>query len=361
MPAEKREKRLKFVAMVYRLRVLGLGLGALPVASVLYQQQAATSLWVLLLVNGYIWPHLAYAIASRTLHPARAEQVNLLLDSIMGGIWVALMQFNLLPSALLVSMLAMDRISAGGWRLLAKSLVAQVPACLLVWWLRDMPFQPVSNMLNIVACLPMLMIYPACLSTVDHALGRRVRQQNRLLDQLSRTDTLTGLPNRAHWLETAGKELQRFQRNQRPATLILLDIDGFKQVNDGCGHATGDALLRQLADVLRDNLRDMDTPGRLGGDEFGVVLPETGIERARSVAERICEHAERIGAPNAERPYPWTLSLGVAQISEAVTDVGAWVRRADMALYRAKSQGRNRVCLIRPEPANEESAPASPG
>lgn len=360
MPAETRDTQLKFVVLVYRLRLLGLALGALPVGMVLYQQHAAAWLWVLLLLNGYIWPHLAYAVASRTAHPGRTEQASLLLDAAAAGAWVAVMQFNLLSSALLVSMLAMDRISAGGWRLLARSVLVLAAACLVAWWLLGMPFQPASNMLNVLACLPMLLIYPACLGIVNHALGRRVSEQSGLLDQLSRTDSLTGLPNRAHWLETAGRELQRFQRNQRVATLILLDIDGFKQVNDSCGHAVGDALLCQLADVLRDNLREMDTPGRLGGDQFGVVLPETGIERARRVAERICEHAEQLGAPTAERPYPWTLSLGVVQISEGVTDVGSWVRRADMALYRAKSQGRNRVCLIRPEPVHDESSRADP-
>ncbi|KRF00366.1 hypothetical protein ASG87_13625 [Frateuria sp. Soil773] len=323
--------------------MLGLGLGALPVASVLYQLHAPAWMWALLALNGYAWPHLAYALASRAARPADAEQANLLVDAAMGGLWVALMQFNLMPSALLVAMLAMDRICAGGWRLFGKSLLLQCACCLLAAALGGFAFRPVSDMLNIAACLPMLLIYPIWLSTVNFALGQRVRQQNRLLDQLSRTDALTGLPNRTHWLEAAETALLRFRQHRRPASLILLDVDGFKQINDRHGHAVGDALLGELAAILRGSLRAQDTPGRLGGDEFGVVLPETDIERARAVAEQVCRHAERIGAADAERSLPWTLSLGVVEIDDGVADLREWVRRADMALYRAKSQGRNRV------------------
>ncbi|WP_049620819.1 diguanylate cyclase [Frateuria defendens] len=343
MPAAPRDAQRKFVAQVYRLRILGLGLGTLPVAGVLYQQQAAWWLWTLIALNGYVWPHVAYLLAARNEHPLRVERLNLILDAGFGGAWVAMMQFNLLPSALLVTMLAMDRMSAGGWRLLGPSLALQTAVCLLAAWLQGFPVQPVSDMLNVLTCLPMLVIYPIALSLANFALAQRVRQQNRLLDQLSRTDPLTGLPNRAHWLEAAARELQRFQRSQRPATLILLDVDGLKPINDRAGHAAGDALLCRFAGLLRNSLRDVDTPGRLGGDEFGIVLPETGIARAAEVAERIRRQAEHLGVDS--RHGAWTLSLGVAELGVESADVNDWMHRADLALYRAKSQGRNRVCV----------------
>ena len=106
-----RGRHLKFVSLVYRMRKLGSALGALPVASVLYQQHAPAWQWGLMLLNGLVWPHVAYAIASRAEHAKWAEQRNFLVDAMMTGVWVALMRFNLLPSAMLVAMLAMNHVS----------------------------------------------------------------------------------------------------------------------------------------------------------------------------------------------------------------------------------------------------------
>ena len=358
MAKAAREGHLRFVVRVYRLRLLGLGLGALPVASVLYQLHAGWWLWALLALNALVWPHLAYFAATHAARPMEVEHVSLVVDAAMGGVWVALMQFNMLPSALLVAMMAMDRISAGGWRLVLKSLALQAAVCLAAWWLDGFRYQPISTMLNVAACLPMLMIYPVWLSMVNFTLAQRVRQQNRQLDQLSRTDALTGLSNRSHWLETVGVEWLRYQRNQRPAALILLDVDGFKQINDRYGHAAGDQLLGDLARLLQRGLRDVDTPGRLGGDEFGIVLPETDLERASAVAERIRLLAENSRPERAGQHIPWTISLGVAAVGEDSHDVGGWMRQADLALYRAKAQGRNRVCVAQARGGGSPVAPA---
>ncbi|WP_266168493.1 diguanylate cyclase [Dyella subtropica] len=330
---------------VYRLRMLGLALGALPVASVLYQVHAGLWLWAVLLLNAFVWPHVAYLQSMRSAKPIQTEYVNLAVDAALGGMWVALMQFNLLPSTLLIAMLAMDRNSAGGWRLMSKSLALLIAVCLATWWLNGFRLQPTTTMLNVIACVPMLAIYPVWLSLVNYALAQRVRQQNRQLDQLNRTDVLTGLCNRSHWLEAADNEWSRYQRNQRPAALIMLDIDGFKLINDRYGHAAGDQLLSDLARLLQRGLREMDTPGRLGGDEFGIVLPETDLERASAVAERIRLLAENSQPQHSGQRIPWTVSLGVAAVDEGIQDVRAWMHQADLALYRAKSQGRNRVSV----------------
>ncbi|HEX7733121.1 MAG TPA: diguanylate cyclase [Rhodanobacter sp.] len=347
----KRDEGLRFVSLAHRLRTLGLGLGMLPVAAVLYRQHAPAWQWSLLFANGVLWPHLAWLHAVRAARPVRHEQFNLMADSAMLGAWIAAMRFNLLPCVMLASMMAMDRISAGGWRVLVRALLLQIAACALAAWLTGFAWQPTSDMLDIVACIPMMAVYPAWLSTVNFKFGQRIRQQNRLLEQLNRTDTLSGLANRAHWLETAAREMQRYLRHQRPATLILLDIDGFKLVNDRHGHAAGDALLQELAAVLRGSLRSVDTPGRLGGDEFGVVLPETGLERGREVAERIRRRIERAWAAEDAPMQPCTLSLGVAEVGPRHANVEDWIKQADVALYLAKAQGRNRVCSSLPEAA----------
>ena len=344
-----RDEGLQFVSLIHRLRTLGFALGLWPVAAVLYRQQAPTWEWLLLAANALLWPHLAWQYARRGARPARRERFNLLADAAMLGGWIAAMHFALLPSVLLITMMCMDRVGAGGWRLLGKALPIGVAGCALVAWIAGATYQPGSGMLGLLACLPMLGIYPVWLSTVTFRQAQRIRHRNRLLEQLNHTDMLTGIANRAHWMDTAAREMHRYLRNQRPATLILLDIDGFKQVNDSRGHAAGDALLQQLATVLHESLRSVDTPGRLGGDEFGIVLPETDLEHAREVAERIRQRVERLGRADEALARPYTLSLGVAQIGPRHANVDAWVRQADVALYLAKAQGRNRVCTSSPE------------
>lgn len=137
----------------------------------------------------------------------------------------------------------------------------------------------------------------------------------------------------------------------------MIDVDGLKQVNDVHGHAAGDALLRKVAYILWTNCREGDVAGRLGGDEFAVVLPETDTSAARRVAERIRLHGERVGA---EGPGTWTLSIGVAEVTVDIDSASAWMHDADMALYQAKSQGRNRIELIaQGEPDTPAAAPDS--
>lgn len=331
------------MTLAYRIRILGCLLGALPVASVLYEQRASPWLWGFMLFNGLLWPHLAYACSLRLGDSRQAESGGLLGDAALIGAWLAFMRFDLLPSAVLLSMVLMNHVSATGWRQAARSVLTLALVCATVWWLLGRPVQPSSDMLTIVASLPLLLINPVWLSKVNYNLTQRVREQNRLLDRLNRTDALTGLPNRTHWLEATGKALQQFQQAREPATLILLDIDHFKQTNDRHGHAAGDARLRQLASVLLQNARPTDTPGRLGGDEFGIVLPHTGGAEGLRLAERIRAQIEQLRCADTGGACAWTVSLGVAELAEPIADIAQWVHEADMALYSAKAAGRNRA------------------
>jgi diguanylate cyclase len=332
----------KFVDRMYRMRTLGLGLAALPIASVLYENDAAYWVWGLLLLNALAWSHLAWWLARRSGDPRDAEFRNLVFDSMAGGAWVAIMQFNLLPSALLVTMLTIDKIGVAGWRFLARTVPAQVAACVVVSALLGFPVRLESSMLVIVASLPFMLVYPLALSTVTYALSHRVKRQNRQLERLNRIDMLTGLPNRRHWEEVADNELARYLRSRRPAVVMLIDVDNFKEVNDAHGHAIGDEVLRRVAGVLRSCVREIDTPARYGGDEFAVLLAETDARGAREMAERVrtCFLDERGAAAAAEQ---CTLSIGLAEADRSLVDADDWVRRADAAMYGAKAAGRDRV------------------
>ena len=332
----------KFVDLAHRVRTLGLAVAAFPIASVLYENGASAWAWGLLLLYSLAWPHLAWWRARRSRDSRGAELNNLVFDSAVGGAWVAVMQFNLLPSALLVTMLTIDKISVGGWRFVARTVPAQAITCVVASALLGFPVQLESSMPNIVASLPLMLVYPTVLSTMTYALRHRVTSQNRQLERLNRIDALTELPNRRHWEEAADNELARYQRSRRPAVVVLIDVDNFKEVNDAHGHAVGDEVLRRVAQVLRASLREIDTPARYGGDEFAVVLPEADVRGAREVAERIrTGFLEARGeAAAAER---CTLSIGLAAADRLLVDANDWLRRADAAMYGAKAAGRDRV------------------
>lgn len=335
-------EHLRFVGRIYRMRMLGLGTGVLAVAGVFYQNGAPMLAWIALAANGYLWPHVAYLVARRSRDPEQAEFRNLMLDSAFGGCWIAMMEFNLLPSALLAVMLSADKIGVGGWRFLGRTATLQAVACLATAAALGFPFRPDSSMLNIVCSLPFMFVYPLAISTAAYGLGRKVVRQNRLLDRISRTDALTGLWNRAHWEEVAARELPRSIRTGRPAALLLMDIDHFKEINDGHGHAVGDMVLRCIGTILRTSVRAIDTAARFGGDEFVVILPEASLAEAIEVAERIRAAIDAARFEDVPALH-CTVSIGAAAVSPALQDVASWVGRADAALYRSKQAGRNRV------------------
>ncbi len=334
--------RRKHIRKTYLVRTTGLILAVLPVSSVLAQRDAPVWLWTWMVVCALLWPPIAYGLTLRSAHPARRESINFMIDAALGSSWVVFMHFNLLPSVALLAMLSMDHLSVGGWKYVRASIPGQIVAALVASGLVGFHFEPFSNMWNVMACVPLLVIFPAHMSLVTYAMARHLREQNSKLTLLTRTDVLTKLPNRTSIFEASERELLRFRRNRRPASLILIDVDGLKQVNDVHGHAAGDALLRKVAYILWTNSREGDVAGRLSGDEFAVVLPETDAHAAQLIGERIRLHGERVGA---EGPGIWTLSIGIAEVGVEVDDVAAWIHGADVALYQAKSQGRNRVEL----------------
>lgn len=127
--------------------------------------------------------------------------------------------------------------------------------------------------------------------------------------------------------------------------MLMLDLDYFKNVNDSYGHQVGDMTLKKLVQVCRGMLREVDIIGRLGGEEFAIMLPETGSQRALEVAERLCQAVADAEVPleNAS-PLHFTTSIGVASLAEEDTRIDALLNRADRALYNAKNAGRNRAC-----------------
>ncbi len=162
------------------------------------------------------------------------------------------------------------------------------------------------------------------------------------VQRLAITDSMTGLYNRRHFLELAEREFERIQRYPGPLSIILFDIDYFKRVNDTLGHLAGDQALRMLAETCRKTIRQADTLGRYGGEEFLVLLPNTDLENAVAQAERLRCQVESLPIPTERGTIKITISLGVAGYRPGDT-LDSLIRRADDAMYHAKNNGRNRV------------------
>jgi diguanylate cyclase (GGDEF)-like protein len=167
------------------------------------------------------------------------------------------------------------------------------------------------------------------------------------------TDHLTGLLNRRAFLETAHILCTRQAGRGQPVTMMMFDLDHFKSINDRFGHAVGDEVLRVFANVTRSSMRGSDIIGRLGGEEFAVIVAEP-IEFAERIAERLRASFETAGITIADQTIGATVSIGVATSFEPVTDLAPLIGRADAALYNAKREGRNRVQVAPAEPASEQ-------
>lgn len=164
--------------------------------------------------------------------------------------------------------------------------------------------------------------------------------------QLATMDALTGLYNRRQFLELTERELARTSTHGRPLTLLIIDLDHFKLINDRHGHPAGDVVLKEVATTLKADAHEEFIIARIGGEEFAVVLPEHDAEQAHVIAQRLCA---AIGALELSEPAGArrvTVSIGVADWTADMTSISELMRAADEQLYRAKQTGRNRVCSV---------------
>ena len=185
---------------------------------------------------------------------------------------------------------------------------------------------------NGVARLGSFFILTFVLSTLKNTL----RQEK----EFSRIDFLTGIRNRRYFIELVNMEINRARRYDHPFTVVCIDLDNFKTVNDCFGHSTGDILLRLIARTLQQNIRSTDTVARLGGDEFAILLPETG----RNVAEVILQKVQKINLEIMRRHgWPVTFSIGVATFTSPPSTVDETLRISDQLMYSAKNNGKNSI------------------
>jgi diguanylate cyclase (GGDEF)-like protein len=176
-------------------------------------------------------------------------------------------------------------------------------------------------------------------------------QRGDKLAELASIDGLTGLYNRRHFLALAETEWSRYLRYGRPLALLVLDIDHFKSINDGFGHDVGDKVIKAVANVLQSNKRSSDIVGRVGGEEFALVLPEASLASACIAAERLRQKVADCVVDHKGSDISVTISIGMSVAHEGVNGIAALLKEADVALYEAKRTGRNRACAFDPAKA----------
>jgi diguanylate cyclase (GGDEF)-like protein len=207
----------------------------------------------------------------------------------------------------------------------------------LAWLIADLTsgatyFPPDIPYWNGVVRLGSLLILTFVLST----LKSTVTQEK----EFSRIDFLTGVRNRRYFIELVNMEINRARRYDHPFTVVSIDLDNFKTVNDCFGHSTGDILLRLVARTMQQNIRVTDTVARLGGDEFAILLPETG----RNMAEVILQKIRKINLDLMRRHgWPVTLSIGVVTFTSPPSTVDETLRISDQLMYSAKNNGKNSI------------------
>jgi two-component system, cell cycle response regulator len=181
-------------------------------------------------------------------------------------------------------------------------------------------------------------------------IGKRIIRLEQKIIQIANTDYLTGVFNRRAFMERLEQEINRSVRHKKGFAVIIADIDHFKNINDSYGHQVGDLVLQKFAGKLSENSRSYDFVGRYGGEEFIICLPETGMEQSGLIAERMRSEIAglKINLPgNSSAPVSVTASFGIAScVENCIGNTDSIIKMADDALYRAKAEGRNRVCVL---------------
>jgi diguanylate cyclase len=336
----RRAFRVRFLT-----RLFGYLLASLGIITALRANHVVTAGWAvaLPLMHSVLWAALAWLRACRSREPWRTETNNLLIDSAGAGFWVAMMGFDALPSVMLVSIMLMERTAAGGLAFGVKALAVMGLACAVTSAAIGFPYNPVTTGYVVLACLPMLLIYPFITGLQSRRLAEKVFKQKKQLERVAHFDSATGLMNRQQLLFAARGAMDRFQHKGQPSVLVMIDIDNFKQINDQFGHTIGDIAVEQFARLLHNCLRDVDIGGRYGGDEFGIVMPGLQWPEALEAAERLRQQvASSQLLPDG---LQCTISVGLAETHPLIYSVTDWVNQADAALYAAKRLGRDCVSV----------------
>ncbi|MGB6115557.1 MAG: diguanylate cyclase [Comamonas sp.] len=333
-----------------------------PVFAVhLREVHADTATWVLMLVQLLLFPQLVYGYASRqrdSVRQRRAELGVMHLEALLFALWSALLGFPLWPSFILFAAMCLNFVVFMGWHGLWRLVLVLAAGVLLgAALVHPLRWQPDTSLLVTGMCMAVFTAFLVSFARDGYlrALGlhQSRSQARRQLEEISLLqarlreaalrDPLTGLYNRRHLSDTLPGALARCARQGTPLTLVMIDIDHFKQINDRHGHAAGDAMLQALAQLLQTQVREGDMACRMGGEEFLLVLENAALRPAWERAQALCQAFEALAVVHDGARLQATVSCGLASCPEDGTDADTLLRSADRALYAAKAGGRNQL------------------
>ncbi len=352
----------------YVLRIIGCIFGFLPICVTFYNLNVPALYWFYAVFGCFMWPHIAYYTSIHSSDSNKADLRHCLFETFLAGSLLPMMSFNLLPSITLFCMFSTNNIGFSGLRFFLKGVV-----CFLIGIFIAIPFTGVAVEINtsvtlVLSCIPALIFYPLAVSCMAYDLARslnktratltqqnekletaniKIKEQRDLLDNLSKVDDLTGIPNRRQFDEYLEKQWQNGLRSDSVLSLIMIDIDYFKEYNDNYGHGKGDECLKKVAKALSDSIRrPNDMLARYGGDEFVCVLPLADLEGAKNIAEDMRKNIISLAVPHFHSSVAdyVTISLGTATIKpDRHLSTATLLKAADQTLYKAKSISRNRA------------------
>lgn len=317
--------------------------------------------WPLLLTHFFIYPQWVYAHARRQPDAECQRRVELRymeFDNFLYALWFVGLDFALWPCFILLLAAAMSMVAYHGMSGLARLLIGLLPGLLagaaVFWPLRPQPETSAAvTALSMLGLAIFLMMYARDAYQRSRSLYDSRQRMHRQLDEIrvlqaqlrevALRDPLTGLHNRRHLSEALPGALARCARRKQPLTLVMIDIDHFKHVNDTCGHAAGDAMLIALARLLQGHVRRGDTVCRMGGEEFLLVLENAALERAWARMQALRVAFADLVVMHETLALHATISCGLAALPEHGRDAPSLIEAADRALYAAKAAGRNQL------------------
>ncbi|MCR1554421.1 MAG: diguanylate cyclase AdrA [Enterobacter cloacae] len=333
---------IRFARRVRLARIVGLAAMFFPIAGVLVTHFLPGGCWLLLVSWAFIWPHLAWQFAFRSSEPFHREIINLKIDALIAGIWIGLMGINALPSAALVMMIGMNMMGSGGCRLFLAGMVMIALSAVMTLQLTGNVVVLSPGPLEWWLTLPVFMLYPMLFAWVSHQTAIRLAENKRRLEVMSTRDGMTGVYNRRYWETLLRNEYEKCRRGHCQTTILLIDIDHFKSINDTWGHDVGDEAIIAITRQLQMTLRTGDYIGRFGGDEFAIIMSGTPAESAIAAMSRVHERLQKLSLPCAPNER-LRISVGIAPWGTQFGHYREWLKAADIALYKAKNAGRGRT------------------
>lgn len=327
--------------------------------------------WTLLIAQYLVYPQLLYWRARRASRPMRAEMNNLLLDGFCFGIWAAALGFPTWITFIFLVTVTVNMTVFRGKLGFAQAVAAMVAGAVVEILATGFHFSPETGWPATILSIFTISVY--VLVVADSAYHRAVslheaREQIRANEQTLRfkleeisglqaqlreqaiRDPLTGLYNRRFFDAALEREIARCKRQGHSLSIVMIDIDHFKQINDTYGHQAGDEVLRLLGAILNNSVRASDTACRFGGEEFLVLLPAAGPKVAYERAEQWRSAFSSMSTLQNDGRTPATLSAGIATYPDNCEKPEDLVGYADASLYRAKENGRNRLVISGEEP-----------